>query len=82
MTVSYFLHGCGQTRLLTNSTAELPGAFALWASTAEARFLHGRFVWAAWDIEEYSKGELRKWIEDNVDILRIGVVGLRGGLKG
>ncbi|KAH8432692.1 SDR family NAD(P)-dependent oxidoreductase [Aspergillus melleus] len=61
---------------------DLPGSFAVWATTEEAKFLHGRFVWAAWDIEEYSKGELRKRIEENDDFLRVGVVGLRGGLRG
>ncbi|KAJ5819461.1 hypothetical protein N7474_005052 [Penicillium riverlandense] len=61
---------------------ELPGSFAVWATTKEAKFLHGRFVWAAWDIDEYSQGETRKQIEENVDLLRIGVVGLRAALKG
>lgn len=62
--------------------ANLPGSFALWAASKEAKFLHGRFVWAEWDIDEYSKGELRKRIDDTVDFIRIGVVGLRGARIG
>jgi hypothetical protein len=31
---------------------ELPGAFAVWASTPAAKALHGRFVWANWDVDE------------------------------
>ncbi|KAH8879765.1 putative short-chain dehydrogenase, partial [Thozetella sp. PMI_491] len=55
---------------------DLPGCFAVWAASTEARFLHGRFVWASWNIDEYSEGALRKRIDENVDFLRIGVVGL------
>ncbi|PLB54173.1 NAD(P)-binding protein [Aspergillus steynii IBT 23096] len=71
--------GLSETDLPFDS-ADMPGSFAVWAATEEARFLHGRFVWASWDIEEYSQGELRKRIDENVDFLRVGVVGLRGGL--
>ncbi|KAH7120376.1 putative short-chain dehydrogenase [Dactylonectria estremocensis] len=60
---------------------ELPGSFAVWAASKEARFLHGRFVWASWDVDELATGELRKRIDDNVDFLRIGVVGLHGARK-
>ncbi len=24
----------------------------MWATSSEARFLHGRFVWCQWDVEE------------------------------
>ncbi|KAH8666168.1 hypothetical protein BGZ61DRAFT_538358 [Ilyonectria robusta] len=66
---------------LTKNSAELPGNFAVWAASKEARFLHGRFVWASWDVDELATGELRKRIDENVDFLRIGVVGLRGARK-
>ncbi|KAJ4346519.1 uncharacterized protein N0V89_010450 [Didymosphaeria variabile] len=34
------------------NTDKLSGDFAVWASTKEARFLHGRFVWCNWDVDE------------------------------
>jgi hypothetical protein len=33
-------------------TATLPAAFAVWASSKQAHFLHGRFVWGNWDVVE------------------------------
>ncbi|KAJ3526328.1 hypothetical protein NM208_g11110 [Fusarium decemcellulare] len=30
----------------------LPGDFAVWAASDEAKFLSGRFVWATWDVDE------------------------------
>ncbi|KIN06827.1 hypothetical protein OIDMADRAFT_108095 [Oidiodendron maius Zn] len=59
---------------------ELCGDFAVWATTKEAQFLHGRYVWAAWDVEELSKGEIRKRLDEDFYFLRASVVGLRGGL--
>lgn len=38
--------------LTSNTTAELPANFAVWAASPEAKFLHGKFVWANWDVEE------------------------------
>ncbi|KAK9491740.1 hypothetical protein V1508DRAFT_421139 [Lipomyces doorenjongii] len=58
---------------------ELCGAFAVWATTKEAAFLHGRFVWAAWDVEEISTGEVRKRIDEDPYYLRASIVGLSGG---
>lgn len=31
---------------------DLPAHFALWLAGPETRFLHGRFVWANWDVDE------------------------------
>ncbi|KAH7419814.1 hypothetical protein BKA64DRAFT_699831 [Cadophora sp. MPI-SDFR-AT-0126] len=31
---------------------KLPGNFCVWLASAEADFLHGRFVWANWDVDE------------------------------
>ncbi|KAF2963712.1 hypothetical protein GQX73_g9865 [Xylaria multiplex] len=33
---------------------DLPGHFAVWAASPEAKFLHGRFVWATWLYEALS----------------------------
>ncbi|KAI7162400.1 hypothetical protein KC349_g2000 [Hortaea werneckii] len=31
---------------------DLPANFSLWLSSGQADFLHGRFVWAQWDVDE------------------------------
>ncbi|KAI1168458.1 NAD(P)-binding protein [Nemania serpens] len=54
----------------------LPGNFAVWAASPEAKFLHGRFVWAAWDVEQLKSGPLRKRIDEEPTFLKIGVNGL------
>ncbi|KAI1372380.1 NAD(P)-binding protein [Hypoxylon crocopeplum] len=54
----------------------LCGHFAVWAASPEAEFLHGRFVWAAWDVDELQKGEIRKLIKEEPYYLQIGVKGL------
>lgn len=56
----------------------LPGAEAVWLASPEAKFLHGRFVWASWDVDELKSGEIRKAIEEDVEFLKIGVHGLKG----
>ncbi|KAI0125759.1 hypothetical protein BJ170DRAFT_632400 [Xylariales sp. AK1849] len=54
----------------------LPGQFAVWAASPEASFLHGRFVWNEWDVDELKTGEIRKRIEEDPAYLQIGVKGL------
>ncbi|KAJ5654451.1 Sorbose reductase SOU1 [Penicillium lividum] len=53
----------------------LPGNFAVWAATNQAAFLHGRYCWAGWDIEE-----MRKKLDvnqlTNQQFLRVGVIGM------
>jgi hypothetical protein len=53
------------------SLADLPGAFAVWAASDEAAFVHNRIVWAAWDVEELARGDVRKQIEQDENYLRI-----------
>ncbi|KAI8630435.1 putative short-chain dehydrogenase [Xylariaceae sp. FL1651] len=55
---------------------DLPSHFAVWAASPEARFMHGRFAWAAWDVEQLQRGEIRKRIDGNPDYLKVGVHGL------
>jgi hypothetical protein len=31
---------------------ELPASFIVWATSPEADFLKGKFIWANWDIDE------------------------------
>ena len=41
-------------------TPELPGHFAVWLCSDEAKFLRGRFLWCNWDAPEIleNKGEI------------------------
>ncbi|KAL3444391.1 hypothetical protein BJX65DRAFT_319996 [Aspergillus insuetus] len=54
----------------------IPGQFAVWASSDEAKFLHGRFVHSNWDVTELQSGAARGLIDDDPDFLKIGVKGL------
>jgi NAD(P)-dependent dehydrogenase (short-subunit alcohol dehydrogenase family) len=69
-------HDCNQ---VLTSPDDLPGAFSVWAASDEARFLHGRFVWAAWDVEEMKQGEVAARIESEASFLKVGVPGLTNG---
>ncbi|KAF5006794.1 hypothetical protein FDECE_6849 [Fusarium decemcellulare] len=60
----------------------LPGHFAVWAANPEARFLHGRFVWANWDIEELQSGPIRQQIDQDEHFLKVGVEGLSEKMGG
>ena len=31
---------------------DLPGHFCVWLASLQADFLHGRFAWAEWDVDE------------------------------
>ncbi|KAI1347350.1 putative short-chain dehydrogenase [Xylaria sp. FL0043] len=55
---------------------DLPGHYAVWAASPEAKFLHGRFTWASWDVDQLKNGELRKRIDEDPYFLRIGINGL------
>ncbi|KAK8036324.1 hypothetical protein PG993_008938 [Apiospora rasikravindrae] len=55
---------------------DLPGQFAVWAASPEAAFLHGRFVWNEWDVNEMKSGDLRKKIDEDPSYLQIGVHGI------
>lgn len=56
----------------------LSGSSAVWLASPEARFLHGRFIWASWDVEELMTGEIRKKIDEDANFLKLGVHGLNG----
>ncbi|KAF4965111.1 hypothetical protein FSARC_7050 [Fusarium sarcochroum] len=55
---------------------DLPGSFAVWAASPEATFLHGRFVWAGWDVNELQSGPVREKLDKDSSFLKIGVNGL------
>ncbi|KAK0719058.1 hypothetical protein B0T21DRAFT_351819 [Apiosordaria backusii] len=48
----------------------LPGNFAVWAATPEAKFLHGRFLAAWWDVNELQNSGLRQKLESDWHLLR------------
>ncbi|KAH8651261.1 hypothetical protein BX600DRAFT_554132 [Xylariales sp. PMI_506] len=58
------------------SDENLPGQFGVWAASQEASFLHGRFVWCNWDVDELSSGDIRKRIDSDPWYLKVGVKGL------
>ncbi|KAK7424147.1 hypothetical protein QQZ08_008753 [Neonectria magnoliae] len=55
---------------------KLPGDFAVWAASDEAQFLHGRFVWALWDVDELKAGPVRERIDKEDTFLKVGVHGI------
>ncbi|RDW74889.1 hypothetical protein BP6252_06031 [Coleophoma cylindrospora] len=61
-------------------TDKLCGSFAVWAASKEAAFLHGRYAWAAWDVEELASGEVRNRIDSDPEYLRATILGANGGL--
>ncbi|KUJ09629.1 NAD(P)-binding protein [Mollisia scopiformis] len=61
-------------------TDELCGSFAVWAASKQAEFLHGRFVWTSWDVDELATGENRKRIDSDPEYLRASIVGANGGV--
>lgn len=66
------LHGWSVDALAEN----LPGQFAVWCSSEEARFLHGRFVAAWWDVNELGGAEVRERMKSQYHFLRVGLVGV------
>ena len=63
---------------MTEIIDRMTGAFAVWAASKEAAFLHGRTVWASWDVEELATGDLRKRLDEDFYFLRGGIGGLHG----
>jgi NAD(P)-dependent dehydrogenase (short-subunit alcohol dehydrogenase family) len=61
------------------SVENLPGQFAVWAASREAEHLHGRFVWANWDVDEV-KAVLGKQIAQEPNFLKVGIEGLSENL--
>ena len=53
----------------------LPGQFAVWLASPEARFTHGRMLAAHWDVDEL-KGEAKERMEGQWNYLKVGLVGI------
>ncbi|KAE9398978.1 short-chain dehydrogenase/reductase [Gymnopus androsaceus JB14] len=55
----------------------LPADFSVWAASSEASWLHGRFVWAHWDVDELKADrEVLKLLKDENGYLKVGIQGL------
>jgi len=70
-------HGNNENSLpysLPYDNINLPGNFFVWAATDEAEFLHGRFVWANWDVDELIG--MKDKIEKDLGFLRVGLQGI------
>lgn len=66
--------------LLTRfNPGDMAAAFAVWAATNEAAFLHGRFVWASWDVDELATGKVREQLDADPYFLRTTVAPLKLG---
>lgn len=52
---------------------------AVWSASREAEHLHGRFVWANWDVDEV-KAVLGKQIAAEPNFLKVGIEGLSENL--
>ncbi|KAJ6784516.1 hypothetical protein PWT90_09052 [Aphanocladium album] len=61
------------TETLPWDDEDLPGHYVVWAASDEAKFLHGRFTWAAWDVDEIANGEVRERIAADANYLKVGV---------
>ena len=61
--------------LMAFGVDELCGSFAVWCASKEAEFLHGRFAWSSWDVEELGTGKVRERIDSDPEFLRASVVG-------
>ena len=66
---------------LTDLTGDMAAAFAVWTATKQAAFLHGRFVWASWDVDELAEGETRQQLEEDPYFLRTTISSLKLGSR-
>ncbi|KAF8829341.1 hypothetical protein HHX47_DHR3001126 [Lentinula edodes] len=72
--VSYF----GQNLPRCDEMA-LPADFSVWAASPEASWLHGRFVWAHWDVDELKADkDFCMQLEQEKGFLKVAVQGLGG----
>ncbi|RDW80982.1 hypothetical protein BP5796_05680 [Coleophoma crateriformis] len=65
----------GYTReMIPFDDESLPGNFYVWASTKKAAFLHGRFVWTNWDVDELIA--MKPKFEADQGFLKVGLQGV------
>jgi hypothetical protein len=51
---------------------KLPGDFSVWLASPEAAFLNGRYVWAAWDVDEMIA--MKEKVASDPSLLTMGLV--------
>ncbi|KAJ3858672.1 hypothetical protein EV359DRAFT_51951, partial [Lentinula novae-zelandiae] len=62
---------------LTFAIVALPADYAVWAASPEASWLHGRFVWAHWDVDELKADRnILKRLEEEKGFLKVAIQGL------
>ncbi|RFU77310.1 hypothetical protein TARUN_4928 [Trichoderma arundinaceum] len=71
--------GVGEALGIPFDDENLPGQTAVWAASREAEYLHGRFFWANWDVDEV-KAVLSKQISEEPGFLKVGIEGLSENL--
>ncbi|KAJ3711913.1 short-chain dehydrogenase/reductase [Lentinula raphanica] len=57
----------------------LPADFSVWAASPEASWLHGRFVWAHWDVDELKADKnFANRLQEEPGFLKVAIQGLGG----
>jgi hypothetical protein len=51
---------------------KMPGDFSVWLASPEATFLNGRYVWAAWDVDEMVA--MKEKVASDPSLLTMGLV--------
>lgn len=74
--VSVLLPSSGLDKSVANNVGNLPGSYAVWAASENARFLHGRFTWCTWDIEDIASDKMKAELEKDPWLLKVGIKGL------
>lgn len=70
----------GDRTIVTDKVLErLVGGFAVWGASQDAAFLHGRYAFSSWDVEELASGDLRKRLDEDYYFLRGTIAGLDQG---
>ncbi|KAF9073203.1 short-chain dehydrogenase/reductase [Rhodocollybia butyracea] len=55
----------------------LAADFSVWAASPKASWLHGRFVWASWDVDELKADpEIQKQVQGKGGYLKVAIEGL------
>lgn len=58
---------------MNSCVVELPASYMIWASSPEAAFVKGKFVWAHWDVDELK--QLLETAEDK-QLLTLSINGM------
>ncbi|EWG41271.1 hypothetical protein FVEG_15258 [Fusarium verticillioides 7600] len=59
----------------TDDSQYAQGNSAVWLATPNAAFLHGRFDWASWDVNELSEGPIHESLKGDPYYLMMTIRG-------